>query len=337
MTDSQNLPREARPSPDFQAEVTDLHGRLSDAFGDVLPPVFIAEQSRGTSSAAPESSGEQCGGQVKTGGPGAARAAGLDLINTHIPPHDYTKEPPGPCVRVRFSDFGDDIVEAVAVRQSEPMPRPKKNRERKSTKREDMNPEQLRSSVQRSKRDMRHKAMMLKADRLLTLTYRENFTDRDEAYRHLEKFAGYMRKHFGTFPYVAVMEYQKRGAIHFHLAITEYYWHQIVRHYWKKATGRDGNIDLQPPKKRGQKNVVNVARYLAKYMAKDMEDSPIASKRYSSSRGIPKPDQQTFFIPTGPNTFRLIAMLFQRHYGRNFSRWAEVTDADRHILWFSTF
>lgn len=201
-----------------------------------------------------------------------------------------------------------------------------------------MDPEQLQYSVNRAKRDLKHKAMMIRADRLLTLTYRENITDRERAYKHLEQFVKRCHKAFNGFDYVAVSEKQKRGAIHFHLAVNRFYHVNIVRAIWRSIVGQDnGNIDMTPPRGRGPKNVVQIARYLSKYMAKDMDENAISKKRYSSSRGIPKPEKKTFYIPMGPNTFRLVSMLFQRHIGKNFSRWAEITDSDRHILWFSTF
>ena len=52
---------------------------------------------------------------------------------------------------------------------------------------------------------------------LVTLTYRDNFTDLSGAYRHYSSFIQSLRSKYGkAFKYICVPEFQKRGAVHFH-------------------------------------------------------------------------------------------------------------------------
>ena len=52
---------------------------------------------------------------------------------------------------------------------------------------------------------------------LITLTYRDNFTDLKKSYRHLSSFIQSLRHKYGKdFRYVCVPEFQTRGAVHYH-------------------------------------------------------------------------------------------------------------------------
>ena len=142
-------------------------------------------------------------------------------------------------------------------------------------------------SQRRAKKVIKQKILTMQSDSLLTLTYRENQSDLAIAWKHFRKFSKLMKARYKErWQYVAVPEYQKRGAVHFHLAISGYYHYNTVRKFWKQAIEADGNVDFgRPTRKNGSptKSPKKIATYLAKYLTKQ-ETVEFNKKRYSSSR-----------------------------------------------------
>lgn len=165
---------------------------------------------------------------------------------------------------------------------------------RKNSNKGQMSEEVLTKSLIRAKTMVRRKCLSMCADRMLTLTFRENVTDLKEAWGCFHYFIKLMRKSFDDFPYVVVPELQKRGAVHFHLAIKGYYPVTLVRKHWLRAIGkREGNIDITPPRDdKGKKanSPKKIANYIAKYITKT--DIVAFNKRRYASGGkieIPAP------------------------------------------------
>src|SRR5208283_966175 len=73
--------------------------------------------------------------------------------------------------------------------------------------------------IRRAKAKLRRKVMAAGLDHLLTLTYRENITEKWRAWADFERFVRLVHKHRSDWPWVVVAEAQKRGAVHFHLAV----------------------------------------------------------------------------------------------------------------------
>lgn len=135
---------------------------------------------------------------------------------------------------------------------------------------------------------------------LVSLTYAENFTEIGLAHKDFNSFARSVRDQFGKgVSYVAVPEFQKRGAIHFHalfwgldsseLAKTERRTRLVAR-LWGK-----GFVDLV-----ATDGDYKIAGYLAKYMAKTFCDSRLQSKKaYIASRNIKRPvvEKNAFLEP----------------------------------------
>jgi len=82
--------------------------------------------------------------------------------------------------------------------------------------------------VRGAKKHVRERSKMIGADRMITLTYRENMTDRETALKHWDRFRRRMRKH-KQFHYVAVIEEQARGALHFHIAVNGRQSYHLLR------------------------------------------------------------------------------------------------------------
>jgi len=60
---------------------------------------------------------------------------------------------------------------------------------------------------------------LIGADHLVTLTYRDNVEDRERVLTDLERMRRMLSSIGYPMPYVAVLECQKRGSIHPHLAV----------------------------------------------------------------------------------------------------------------------
>lgn len=160
-----------------------------------------------------------------------------------------------------------------------------------------------------AKKKVREKCKTIGADRLVTLTYRENMTEREQALKDWKEFTRRLRKCI-AFHYVAVMELQEgfkkgnlqaqegRASIHFHVAVAGRQNYHLLRSIWQSVLGtgangqKMGQINVRNPANFGfgKDGVHKLAAYLAKYCTKSMECREIDQKRFFSSRGIVKPE-----------------------------------------------
>lgn len=173
---------------------------------------------------------------------------------------------------------------------------------RKNDDKDGMDEDTLRKSIGRARTTVRRKLLSMDADRLLTLTFRDNVTDIDQAWERFKYFCKLMKfRYREKWAYVAVPEYQKRGAVHFHLAVAGYFHANTVRHLWRRAAGKfGGNIDITSPKKFGKKswNPKRIAGYLTKYITKQ-DTVDFNRRRYSSGGKIQIPEPQKGWLALG--------------------------------------
>jgi hypothetical protein len=164
---------------------------------------------------------------------------------------------------------------------------------RKNRAKSEMDEATLAKSIARANRQLRRKCLAMNCDRMLTLTFRANVTELDEARQVFKYFNKLMTKQYGkSWRYICVPEYQKRGAVHFHLAISGHKPVKKVRELWRRASGeRGGNIDITNPRKAGKKswNPKHVANYISKYLAKS-DDVAFNKRRYSTGGDIQIPE-----------------------------------------------
>lgn len=140
----------------------------------------------------------------------------------------------------------------------------------------------------------------------ITLTYSENMEDVAKSKKDLEYFFKNIKKVKKDFKYIAIPEFQKRGAIHFHLLTNlslqdndiitkqknnnKYY---DVK-YWNK--GFTSYEDISG-------DVKKIVGYISKYMTKDNADDRLFNfKRYTASQNLIKP--VTEFISMRDKTSR---------------------------------
>lgn len=122
-------------------------------------------------------------------------------------------------------------------------------------------------------------------NKFLTLTFAENVTDIDFAYTALDRFIKRLKREYRGFQYVCVIEFQKRGAIHFHLLCNLPYADvNALAKLWGHGFIKLNRID----------NVDNVGAYVTKYMTKEnMDERLIGRRSYSMSRGLNAPQEYT--------------------------------------------
>ncbi|SFM48491.1 rolling circle replication-associated protein [Rugamonas rubra] len=152
----------------------------------------------------------------------------------------------------------------------------------------------------RAKKKVRECCKTIGADRLVTLTYRENMVDRATALKHFDAFRRRLGK-VADFHYVAVIEEQERGALHFHIAVRGRQNYVLLRSIWQRVLGlgptgeQMGQVNVRDPHRFGfgQTGAHKLASYIAKYCSKQMDARQLDQKRYFRSRGIVVPDVYT--------------------------------------------
>lgn len=159
-------------------------------------------------------------------------------------------------------------------------------------------------SARRAKQKVRDCCKAISADRMVTLTYRENMVDRDRALKHFKAFCRRLGK-VKKFHYVAVIEQQERGALHFHIAVRGRQCYALLRSIWQRVVGLgpDGQqmaqANVRDPHSFGfdVKGAHRLASYISKYCGKVMDCRDLNEKRYFRSRGIVLPELQYWRLP----------------------------------------
>lgn len=139
------------------------------------------------------------------------------------------------------------------------------------------------ASAKRARRVMRQRCKGMGLDVLGTLTYRENVQDRERVLSDWKEFVRRLRRVLPSFAYVAVLEKQKRGALHLHFAcrrlprelqrdgvrIKSY---SVIYAIWKSVTGEAGG-SFRDSSRKTRGSALRVAKYIAKYVGKTFEEA----------------------------------------------------------------
>ena len=147
------------------------------------------------------------------------------------------------------------------------------------------------SSVNRSKKKIRYLIKSMGCDRLLTLTKRENdpaeyWTPKDWA-SAWDRFNRLCKRAGITLQYVSVLERHKKGNYHLHAAIVGKISVNTIRSMWLAITGGkgSGNVDIARRSNcTDHKRRAGLARYVSKYVSKQIGQTEFNKKRYWSSR-----------------------------------------------------
>lgn len=124
--------------------------------------------------------------------------------------------------------------------------------------------------------------------RFLTFTFEENITEIKKANQYFTKFIrkfnndlGYKNNHI---KYVAVIEFQKRGAVHYHVLFFNLPFIKNIYDKINKLWGHGFVIQRRINK------VKNLAAYLTKYITKQAKDNRLYDEKcYFASKGLRKP------------------------------------------------
>jgi hypothetical protein len=123
--------------------------------------------------------------------------------------------------------------------------------------------------------------------KFVTLTFAENIQDLDLANAHFNRFIKRAQYRLGKFGWLVVPEFQKRGAIHYHLVTfgLGYVPNSTLREIWGHGFVRINRCD----------DVTNLGAYVCKYMTKQPGevDKLIGRRSWWCSRGLLEPEEIT--------------------------------------------
>lgn len=140
-------------------------------------------------------------------------------------------------------------------------------------------------TLQRNRRDIRRlvNCNIQENSKFITLTFADNITDLKQANYEWKKFKQRLESRVGyKLQYLVVVEFQKRGAIHYHCVMfnLSYIKSEDLSAIWGNGFIKINRID----------NVDNVGAYVCKYITKDNNDDRLlGQKMYFTSRGLKKP------------------------------------------------
>lgn len=228
----------------------------------------------------------------------AARASGhassalFKLVKSSLLDQLHATQPAERRLAVRFYKKAEVCQVSWGVYK----PRKVKGGSRKVSEQEFLD-NQKRNTV-RASANMRRDLLSIGADRMLTLTYKENMVDRAQSLRDLRKFVRMMRRAFKHWASVAVMELQERGAIHFHIGIAGFYDARVLRAAWYSIVGEGGgsvNISYKPDGWGNSRS--KLASYMSKYLQKSLDEGRKPGEhRYFRTEGIERP-REVYYLP----------------------------------------
>ncbi len=137
----------------------------------------------------------------------------------------------------------------------------------------------------------------------ITLTYAENMQDVKQAKKDLEYYITNIKKKNPNFKYIAIPEFQERGAIHFHLLTnlehdTEYIPKRPLKKVYNKKRKTYKEIEYYDLKywnkgfsdsEKVDGDIKKVVGYISKYMTEDCDNRLFNFRRFSSSQNLIKP------------------------------------------------
>lgn len=179
-------------------------------------------------------------------------------------------------------------------------------------------------------------------DELMTLTYRENQTDRALCKKHFKEWVRRMKTAIPGFRYCASFERQDRRAMHVHLAT-----HKLPKHaswkgvkveawklgtaVWRSVVGADNGLCFVggggkkwSKGRRRKMGLAKMAAYVSKYIMKDWADVPKGEARYSHSRGeasAPRNLRPHYVELHGTTFAEVIATVFELGEGDTLHSW----------------
>ncbi len=139
--------------------------------------------------------------------------------------------------------------------------------------------------------------------RFVTLTFAENIKDLDIANRHFSNFIKRLNYYFKEeVKYIAVIEFQRRGAVHYHFLVDRFIDYKKLTELWGH-----GYTEIEMIRTKKSRHVVS--EYLTKYLTKTKaDDRRLWGRRcFFTSQNIEKPKYKTSDNPEDIKAFFIIA------------------------------
>lgn len=152
---------------------------------------------------------------------------------------------------------------------------------------DNISPEEKQENRRRSMRRARKKVMRyVNANaedlcRFWTLTFSDNKIDLDQANEEFKNFTRRLRYHYPDIEYICVVEFQKRGAVHYHMLINKWINQSFMTEVWSNGYTWVNYIPFS--------DIDNLGLYISKYMTKENDERLRGQKSYWTSTGIKKP------------------------------------------------
>ncbi|WP_140925316.1 rolling circle replication-associated protein [Apilactobacillus micheneri] len=140
----------------------------------------------------------------------------------------------------------------------------------------------------------------------ITLTFRDNIDDVELANKIFKSFIRKMRIHSKSqFKYISVIEFQKRGAIHYHMITDneELNYSNVIK-YWNNSINshllvKDGYVRIEKIHKHENSKVLS---YVMKYVSKALGNEKLLGKKcYFSSRNLYRSKKHNALIENAIN------------------------------------
>lgn len=147
------------------------------------------------------------------------------------------------------------------------------------------------------------KANIDKWETFITLTFKENMNDIKIANEKFNNFTKQIRRHKKDFAYIAIPEFQKRGAVHYHLLTNISINDTILifsqednpkfKHvkYWKHGFT---SVEIM------KGDIKKVVGYISKYMTKNIDNRLFGKRRFFYSQNLTMPKEN--YIDSSNNT-----------------------------------
>lgn len=138
--------------------------------------------------------------------------------------------------------------------------------------------------------------------KFVTLTFNNqlgfDITNVKACNRHFKQFIQRLKYRYPDLKYVAVIEFQKRGAVHYHMICNlPFIKKGELQTIWAGGFVKINRID----------KVDNVGAYVIKYMCKDTEDKRLQGlKAYNCSKGLQEPIELTTWREEDTEAWRTI-------------------------------
>lgn len=146
---------------------------------------------------------------------------------------------------------------------------------------EQLKKQRIKFSISRTKTEIRRLTNSNpQLNKFLTLTFAENITDLKEANYIFNQFIKRISYKYAGFRYLAVPEFQKRGAVHYHMLCNlPFVEMSELSEIWGQGFIKLNKID----------SVNNVGAYISKYLGKEMDERSFGKKKFFCSQDLARP------------------------------------------------